>query len=192
LRNASNLTEDLVLLEQLKNGKENAWRQLFDRHYAAMCCLAASYLHDDFLAETVASAVIAHLWEIRDKVAIDRSLRSYLLQATRYRCLDYLKKEYVRKESSFSEMDEDRDIEVVSMPQEEPGAAALLESELEQEMGFAIEDLSESTRRIFKMSRMEGMQYEEIAKELGVSVNTVKYHIKKALAILRVRFGRSL
>lgn len=192
MRNASNLTEDLVLLEQLKNGKENAWRQLFDRHYAAMCCLAASYLHDDFLAETVASAVIAHLWEIRDKVAIDRSLRSYLLQATRYRCLDYLKKEYVRKESSFSEMDEDRDIEVVSMPQEEPGAAALLESELEQEMGFAIEDLSESTRRIFKMSRMEGMQYEEIAKELGVSVNTVKYHIKKALAILRVRFGRSL
>lgn len=157
-----------------------------------MCCLAASYLHDDFLAETVASAVMAHFWEIRDKVSIDRSLRSYLLQATRYRCLDYLKKEYVRREESFSDINEEGVADSsMLVPEEQPGLA-LLESELEQEMGLAIEDLSESTRRIFKMSRLDGMQYDEIAKELGVSVNTVKYHIKKALATLRVRFGRSL
>lgn len=192
MRSTGNLTEDLMLLEQLRKGKESAWRQLFERHYSAMCCLAASYLHDDFLSETVASAVMAHLWEIRDKVSVDRSLRSYLLQATRNRCLDYLKKEYVRREASFSEMDEGGAVEEAAMIPEEPMGVALLEAELEQEMGYAIEELSESTRRIFKMSRVEGMQYDEIAKALGVSVNTVKYHIKKALAVLRVRFGRSL
>ena len=39
---------------------------------------------------------------------------------------------------------------------------------------------------------MEGLKYSEIASELGISVNTVKYHMKKALAILRDEFGKYL
>lgn len=39
-------------------------------------------------------------------------------------------------------------------------------------------------RRIFRKSRFEHKKNEEIATELGISVNTVKYHIKMALTRL--------
>ena len=39
------------------------------------------------------------------------------------------------------------------------------------------------------MSRFREMSYEEISQELGISVNTVKYHIKNALVVLKKEFG---
>jgi RNA polymerase sigma-70 factor (ECF subfamily) len=42
------------------------------------------------------------------------------------------------------------------------------------------------------MSRFENRKYEEIANELKISVNTVKYHIKHALALLHKELGKHL
>ena len=41
------------------------------------------------------------------------------------------------------------------------------------------------SRRVFIMSRFHDMSYQNIAQSLDISVNTVKYHIKQALVILR-------
>jgi len=42
---------------------------------------------------------------------------------------------------------------------------------------------------VFELSRYEGKKYSEIAQELGISVNTVKYHIKNAIKILSARLS---
>ena len=39
-------------------------------------------------------------------------------------------------------------------------------------------------QRVFRLSREEDMSYNDIANKLGISVNTVKYQIKAALATL--------
>ena len=39
------------------------------------------------------------------------------------------------------------------------------------------------------LSRFDGMTYNEIALELGISEKTVEYHISKALKILRSELG---
>ena len=57
-------------------------------------------------------------------------------------------------------------------------------SELDYEIHRAIRHLPDECRRVFVKSRFEEKKYEEIARELGISVNTVKYHIKNALSIL--------
>lgn len=61
----------------------------------------------------------------------------------------------------------------------------LLEKELENELLSRIEELPSECRTVFKKSRFEGKKYEEISTELGISINTVKYHIKNALAFLQ-------
>lgn len=60
----------------------------------------------------------------------------------------------------------------------------LLEKELEEKIRTAIETLPHETRQVFELSRYEDMTYDEIAKRLGISVNTVKYHIKNAIRLL--------
>lgn len=68
----------------------------------------------------------------------------------------------------------------------------LLERELEEEIYKAIDKLPNECRRVFDKSRFEGKSYEEISQELGISVNTVKYHIKNALASLQTNLSKYL
>ena len=53
----------------------------------------------------------------------------------------------------------------------------------------AVDELPTECRQVFELSRYEGKKYSEIAQELGISVNTVKYHIKNAIKILSSRLS---
>ena len=63
---------------------------------------------------------------------------------------------------------------------------------LEGEVMKSINRLPEDCRRVFSMSRFDEKKYEEIAHELQISVNTVKYHIKHALTLLHEDLGKYL
>ena len=184
-------TETLIV-EQLKAGNENAYRYLYDHHYALLCHVANGYLKDQFLSETIVGDTIFHLWEIRETLDISVSIRSYLLRAVRNRCINYLNSEREKREIAFSalmpdEMTDDKIILSDSYP-----LGTLLERELENEIYKAIDKLPDECRRVFAKSRFEGKSYEEISRELGISVNTVKYHIKNALALLQKRLDNYL
>lgn len=53
-------TETLIV-EQLKIGNENAYRYIYDHHYALLCYVANGYLKDQFLSETIVGDTIFHL-----------------------------------------------------------------------------------------------------------------------------------
>ena len=177
-------TETLIV-EQLKIGNEDAYQYIYDRHYALLCHVASGYVKGQFLAETIVGDTIFHLWEIRETLEISVSIRSYLVRAVRNRCINYLNSEWEKREIAFSSL----------MPDEitdDKMTISLLERELEEEIYKAIDKLPNECRRVFDKSRFEGKSYEEISQELGISVNTVKYHIKNALASLQMNLSKYL
>lgn len=168
-------TEKLIV-EQLKNGNEDAYKYIYDYHYVLLCYVANQYLNDNFLSETIVGDVIFHLWEIRETLNITISIRSYLIKAVRNRCIDYLKS---RSEEKYLQSD--------NYP-----LGILLERELEHEIRMAIDKLPVECRCVFEKSRFEEKKYEEISQELGISINTVKYHIKNALSFLQTELSKYL
>jgi len=179
---------ELLIVEQLKEGRERAYKFLYDHHYQILCHVAAQYVHDDFLAETIVGDVIFHLWEIRESLEINTSIRSYLMASVKNRCLDYLKSQYSQKELQGLQ-----DFPVLNyIKGDDYPLGRLLEQELEGEIMKAIGRLPEESRRVFQLSRFEEKKYEEIATELNISVNTVKYHIKRALSLLHEDLGKYL
>lgn len=58
-------------------------------------------------------------------------------------------------------------------------------SQIEAKLWTAIDSLPEKCRQVFLMSKRDGLKYEEIAEELGLSVNTVRNQISKALNVLK-------
>ncbi len=64
--------------------------------------------------------------------------------------------------------------------------------ELEEEVQKAVSQLPGHSRTVFERSREGHLKYEEIAREMGISVNTVKFHMKKALALLRSYLAKYL
>ncbi len=155
--------------------------------------MANSFLDDPFKAEMAVDDVIYHLWEKRESLVISVSLRNYLMQAVRNRCLDQLRMEQHKKEVRFSNLPlENLDSRLFFLGNEEEPLGTLLQKELESEIEKAIKQIPADAYNVFRKSRFENKRNEEIAQELGISVNTVKYHIKKALAVLRKELAQYL
>lgn len=184
-------TEELTA-KQLREGREEGYAYLFSHHYAVLCHVAENYVHDSFTAETIVGDTIFHLWEIRSELQITSSIRAYLVQSVRHRCLDYLKSKQAKQQKAVL----DHGIEqlpaarYICSNDYPPGR--LLEQELENQITEAVGKLPEKCKRVFCMSRFEGKRNEEIAREMAISVSTVKYHLATALTFLRKELDRYL
>jgi RNA polymerase sigma-70 factor (ECF subfamily) len=63
----------------------------------------------------------------------------------------------------------------------------LVMKELEEKLRDAMNALPQQCRTIFQMSRFDGLKYQEIAHQLGISVKTVENQMGKALKQLRIK-----
>lgn len=186
MSNKNDIITDNNVMIYLKEGNEYAFRFVFDKYYDFLCMIADSYLRDEYISETIVGDIIYNLWEIRDNIDIKYSLRSYLVRSVKNRCINYLQQEYIQREISINQYEDKAAIEELFFIENKHPLESLLEQELENKINSVINELSPECRAVFKMSRFDGMKYEEIASELHISVNTVKYHMKNALGKLRL------
>lgn len=182
--------KDILISEEniiiyLKEGNELAFQYIFNKYYDFLCLIAQSYLRDNFIAETIVGDIIYNLWEIRENLDIKTSLRAYLTRSVKNRSINYLQQEYVQREVSVNQYEDKAAIEELFFIESKHPLEDLLEQELSKKIDQIIEELPPECRQVFVMSRYEDLKYEEIAERLGISVNTVKYHMKNALMKLR-------
>lgn len=177
--------EDRKYILMLEKGDERAWRRLFDDNYAIMCHLAFQYVRDHFTAETLVDDVMADMWEKRNSIQVRTSLKAYLLSCVRNRCINYLRSFHIKNMQPLA-------CETLLEPEVIDGSYPLgkmLDQELESVVREAVASLPDECRTVLLKSRVDGLRYEEIAAEMGISVNTVKYHMKNAFSILREKLG---
>lgn len=180
------------LIDLLKQGENGAYKYIYDNYYVLLCSIAYEYLQDDFLAEDIVDDLIFSLWEKRSELNIATSLRSYLIKSVRNRCINYLTRSKEKNEVSFSRASPSEKLKIHSSHTFEYPSAILLVNELEEKIYQAIENLPNESKAVFKMSRFENKGYDQIAHEMNISVNTVKYHIKRALAQLNQELSKYL
>ncbi|MCX6306308.1 MAG: RNA polymerase sigma-70 factor [Bacteroidetes bacterium] len=155
---------------------------LFKTHYSPLCAYANGFLRDKDAAEEVVQEVMFRIWTCRNTLAIESSVRSYLYRAVRNGCLNILKHLNVRDEyKSFRE----RQGEATQRSQED----IMILSELEQKIREAIDRLPLERRRVFILSRYDGLTYNQIAEKLNISVKTVENQMGKALKTLRTELS---
>ena len=186
MSNKNDIITDNNVMIYLREGNEYAFLFIFDKYYDFLCMVADSYLRDEYISETIVGDIIYNLWEIKDNIDIKYSLRSYLVRSVKNRCINYLQQEYIQREISINQYEDKAAIEELFFIENKHPLESLLEQELENKINSIINELSPECRAVFKMSRFDGMKYEEIASELNISVNTVKYHMKNALGKLRL------
>ncbi len=180
-----------LIINGLKVGDQEAYRYVYDSHYQVLCYTANKYVHDQFVAETIVGDIIFKLWEHRESIDINTSLRSYLARSVRNASLDYLRSKRQRYEVAQSRLaDNDTIDDTMSIASGDDPLANVIGDELEALVQDAISALPYESRRVFEMSRFMGKKQAEIADELGISVSTVKYHIGNALKLLARDLGK--
>ena len=173
------------MIDALQAGKASAWRELFDQHYAVLCKAAAQWVGDDCAAESIVSDVMVKVWNIRTRLDVHGSLRAYLMRAVRNACINYLSSMRVRNERAVLDEDIANAEKFMEVADSDGPLGQLLYRELEGEVRKVISRMPIETRQVFRMSPFDGLANAEIAKLLGISVNTVKYHNRRALQFLR-------
>lgn len=177
--------EDNDIIDGLKSGDNDAYKVLYARHYNTLCKYAYKVVADSYAARSIVNDVIFSLWRNRYTLEIQH-LRSYLLRAVRNRCLNFLIEEK-RRNNLHPNLPENQDLlfESTSTHTDDTPMDYLLAKELDVKIIASIAGMPAQTRQIFLLSRSGNLKYHEIAKELNISVDVVKYHIKQALQSLR-------
>ncbi len=182
----ANIMEKLIL-EWLRHGDERVFKYIYENYYVLLCRFAMQLLHNSSLAEEVVDDAILYLWIHHADIRITRSIRAYLMRSVYNGCMNELNSLTYRSQQQLTTCSLPENIDFLNavFTQEHP-LGTLLQQELKDEIVRQIEALPEECREVFKKSRFEQKKYKEIAEELGVSVNTVKYHIKNALSYLSI------
>lgn len=156
----------------------NAFSACFRQYYTALCYFAQRMLGDPLDAEDVVEELFVRLWNRQQHFTDEGHLKAFLYRSTKNACLDFIKKtERSGARNSFyaSEVYEN----------EEGYLNEIIRAEVIRELYQAIEDLPAQCNKVIKMSYVEGKSNQEIADELSLSLQTVKNHKARGLAILK-------
>ena len=155
-----------------------AFENFFKSYYADLCNYAFGFLKEKTDAEEVVQDVFFTIWENRQKITIESSLKSYCYKSVRNKCLNIIKHIEIRETHKVH-----NEREILNTQNHTP--MDYEQEELQQRINTAIEALPEIRQKVFKLSRYEGLKYKEIAEKLNISVKTVEVHMSKALSQLR-------
>jgi RNA polymerase sigma-70 factor (ECF subfamily) len=169
---------DPDLLLKLYKSDTEAYRILFARYYSPLVEYASQYVSDED-AEELVQDLMLFVWENREELIIELSLKSYLFTAVKFRCLNAIRKR------QYHERIHSLIYEKVKDQFDDPDY--YLANELAENIRKAVDELPETYRETFILSRFGEHTNAEVAEKLSVSVKTIEYRIKQSLKILRIK-----
>ena len=184
--------QDIILVEQLKAGSEEAFAELYNNHRKWLIIVALTVLgnKDEMEAQDLVQQFFIDFWERKliHNITQPRTLKAYLHRSIYNRCLDRIesrKVEQKRKENLFAvspihQLPENRRLEYEDKEIEDKAMKARLDA--------AINEMPTACAKVFELAYLQHKNRNEIARELGTSPNTVKNQLVFALKILRKKF----
>jgi RNA polymerase sigma-70 factor (ECF subfamily) len=168
-------------IKSLSAGSEQEFERLFKDHFKSLYAYAFTILKNEAIAEETVQHVFYKVWEKKIPGTIQTSLKAYLYKAVYHESLNYLKHQKIKAQYQLHVMHQSKN-------QVDQGASRkMMLKELEEKLRDAMNALPQQCRTIFQMSRFDGLKYQEIADQLGISVKTVENQMGKALKQLRVK-----
>ncbi len=177
----SKLIIEKELVEKLRNGNEMAFEVIFHRTKGKLKGFLLKVLPVGEDEESIIQEIYLKIWSSRKSIKANRSFETYLFAIARNFVVDIMRKRY-HKQKYLEELCSQLNDEVSDCLD---GQKILQYSELEKKIHELIERLPEQRQIIFKLNRIEGLTYKEIAKKLDISENTVDTQMRGALTFLR-------
>jgi RNA polymerase sigma-70 factor (ECF subfamily) len=156
--------------------RELEFKILCERHSDKIYRYARSLLANQADAEDATQEVLLRLWRHLPRLN-PFNLRAWLLRTTRHYCLDEIRRKSHRAAPLPLE-----DGALEHQPDEfavNPSVAADSSLRLEQARDVLLQ-LPENLRSVFILYEVNGLRYREIAKTLGIPINSVKVYLSRA------------
>lgn len=175
---------DSGLLELIKNDDRDAFNELYDRYWLKLYKMACRKISSKDEAEDMVQDVFVGFWKKRKTLALQHSLSSYFGAAIRYRIINHIAANIVKRKylQSLNQAEIDYDnltCETINF------------NDTEKLINVGINKLPPQVRKVFELSRKENISINDIASKFEVSNQTVKNQISKAIKILKVHLNNN-
>ncbi|MDP4150824.1 MAG: RNA polymerase sigma-70 factor [Bacteroidota bacterium] len=171
--------DEKSLLISVAQGDEAAFEVLFNQYKNKILFFTRKFLRSESKAEDALQEIFLKVWTCRQQLPEIRNFKTWLNTITRNYLFNALRRlaleEAFIKELSTNPGDQ-RDI-----------IGDLTANELQLALQSAVANLSPQQKRIFQLSRVEGLKHEQIAERLAISRETVKKHMTDALCRIRAQ-----
>jgi RNA polymerase sigma-70 factor (ECF subfamily) len=179
------IPDEKRILGLVAAGSEAAFRTLFDQYRDRVFYIGRLLLKDEIKAEDVVQEVFIKVWTNREKLTGIINFKAWLNTITRNEVYSLFRK--MAGEESFLR-------EMTAQKKEAMSGEALNTiafKELQRELARAITQLTPQQKKIFELSRLDGLSHEEIAIVLQLTRQTVKKHLTDALRTIRTRLRKN-
>ncbi|SHE57812.1 RNA polymerase sigma-70 factor, ECF subfamily [Fodinibius roseus] len=162
------------------NGERWAFKAIFLEHYEPLCNFCWRYTRSRAVSEDLVQEVFADLWDLKETLDPDKSLKVYLYQAVKNKGYDYVAhQKVVRKYQADQRHDQKEEVHQKMITQEDK---AFIKAARQ-----AIDALPPRAQQTYVLHRQDGLTYREIAEVMDVTVKTVESQMSRALDMLRSR-----
>ncbi|MBK7041486.1 MAG: RNA polymerase sigma-70 factor [Bacteroidetes bacterium] len=168
---------------QLLSGDISTYESVYKAFFKPLYVYAYTILKDEIQAEEVVQNIFLKLWERKEKINIESSLKAYLYKSVYNDSLNYLK--HLKVKSTY----ENYATQVMKNNHAISASNQMMYKNLEEAIRQAMNALPEQCRTVFQLSRYEELKYREIATRLSISEKTVENHMGKALKLLRLKLA---
>lgn len=150
------------------------FERYFKELYKPLCMFALRFTERLDDAEDIVQQAFTDVWDKNINDVLIGNVKSYMYQAVRNRSLSL-----VTQPVDVQTTDRLPDMEDVTEEEQ------MYNAERDARLWTAIDGLPPERKKIFLLSKRDGLKYQEIAEELNISIKTVENQMGKALKSLR-------
>ena len=159
-------------MQEMQGSYREKFERVYTENYLRLYYYALHIVNDEESAKDILNDVFVALWKNIETFQ-EENVNAYLMTSVRNRSVDFLRHHVLQHQ--YSE-------EYLHTAEQFYADYSDEKDKLVEEM---MSQLSPPTDQILEMCYLKGMKYAEVAEALGISPNTVKKHIMKALKTLR-------
>jgi RNA polymerase sigma-70 factor (ECF subfamily) len=175
-----------TLIEQLKSGDREAFRQLVAQYQQKVFNTAISLVQDHGMAEDISQEVFVTVYKSILTFNERSSLGTWIYRITVNKSLDHLRARSRRRQGIIGQLFyRDSGEPVVDKPEFVHPGVQLERKEKSVQLFKAIETLPENQKTVFVLAHIEDLPQKEIAEIMNMSVKGVESLLQRAKGSLR-------
>ncbi|HWV73303.1 MAG TPA: RNA polymerase sigma-70 factor [Pseudosphingobacterium sp.] len=168
---------DAQLLAGINRRSIAAFDALFHKYYKLLCGYAFLFLKDEENAKDIVQNLFVEIWEKRRFEYLEGNVMSYLYKSVHNRCLNYIRNNETKLRRQLDYEEYTRETHHATDHELREQVYKRLETNLDR--------LPKQRREAISLVYLEDKKYQDVANAMGISINSLKTHLKIGLKNLR-------
>ena len=166
------------LINRFIDGDKTAINDLYAEYSPRLYRFAMAYLKSESEVLDIVQEVFVNVWMNRNKLKKDSNLDAYLFTVAKNTIVSVFRKK-------LSEKDYLEHLKNKSITNSIDTESQFNYNQLSDKLNDLVEQLPPQRKKIYQLSKEQGLANKTIAAELGISIKTVEDHLSKASKFIK-------